>query len=173
MRKILKIIQLFRWLTILVIDLFDRKRLAPQSIYLADDVAKALRRQGVALPLSANPLNDMYDPKIAAGGVLFAIAALDGALTVERLQAIKVEFTRLFNATMEEAADLLIIGRWLVGQHGYEEALRCLAMPLHHALVAGEIADFLVAARAVAEDADGTLDHARAQAIEEMRSRLA
>ncbi len=137
----------------------------------ANDVRLAARRFGYRRKHDVHPGDSIDDPRIAATGLLIAIAESDGALTAAELEAVRLEIQRVFDITAAEADELIAVGRWIVGQcGGAHPALRRLARRLR-TLAGGEVLpDLMVMGAAVAgaggdgPDAKEALDRIR-QAI--------
>ncbi|QPH54003.1 TerB family tellurite resistance protein [Pontivivens ytuae] len=105
----------------------------------ANDVRLAARRFGYRRKHNVHPGDSIDDPRIAATGLLIAIAESDGALTAAELEAVRLEIQRVFDIASEEADELIAVGRWVIGQcGGAQPALRRLAKRLR-VLAGGDV----------------------------------
>ncbi|WP_316013013.1 TerB family tellurite resistance protein [Roseobacter sp. HKCCA0434] len=97
----------------------------------ANDVRLAARRLGFRRRTNVHPVKTVEDPRLAATGILVALAELDGALSQSEITAIRRETARVFGADLAEADELLTVGRWIVAQcNGAEMAVRRLSRRL-------------------------------------------
>lgn len=93
----------------------------------AEDVRAAVRRIGYRRAAGSHPVESVEDARLAAAGMMAAIARMDGDLTVSQINALRVECRAAFRTTQREADDIAAFGRWLAGQsNDPEDALRRL-----------------------------------------------
>ncbi|MBX2855315.1 MAG: TerB family tellurite resistance protein [Rhodobacteraceae bacterium] len=82
----------------------------------ASDARSALRRYGYRRKAGQHPADNVDDPRLAASGIMAAIARMDGDLTAEQANALRVECRASFRVGQREADDMAAYGRWLVDQ---------------------------------------------------------
>lgn len=117
---------------------------AREVIEVADDVRAAVRRFGYRRVADKNPLETIEDPRLAAAGVLAAVAKMDGDYSREQMAAIQKECGRVFEASDKDAEQIAAYGRWLAQQSDNpEEVIRRLTMCLSRTLATGERQEFL------------------------------
>ncbi len=84
----------------------------------AQDVKNAARRFGFNRKKNVHPADSLDDARIAAVGVVLAVAASDGELTAGELDATKLEAAKTFNIDATEAGEMVALARWTVSQCG-------------------------------------------------------
>ncbi|MGF1552265.1 MAG: TerB family tellurite resistance protein [Paracoccaceae bacterium] len=127
----------------------------------AADVRAAVRRFGYRRRADVHPADAVEDSRLAAAGVMAAVAGVDGALSRAEIDAIAAEARRVFGAGPAEADEIAAFGRWVAGQCGTpEEAVRRLTRAIRR--LAGDAAgpDLVAMAERVAR-ADGALPNER------------
>ena len=82
----------------------------------AADARSALRRYGHRRRAGQHPADIVDDPRLAASGILAAVARMDGDLTAEQANALRVECRASFRVGQREADDMAAYGRWLADQ---------------------------------------------------------
>lgn len=97
----------------------------------ANDVRLAARRFGFRNKLNVHPADSIEDSRLAAAGIVAAIAEMGGRLNADQTSAIAREFQSTFNVSLDEAAEIAIFGRWIAGQCGARsDAVRRLSKRL-------------------------------------------
>jgi len=84
----------------------------------AQDVRNAARRFGFRRKTNVHPVDSLDDARIAAMGVVLAVASSDGDLTASELAAAQSEAARTFGIDGAEASEMVALARWTVGQCG-------------------------------------------------------
>ena len=108
------------------------------------DARSPLRRWSWRRRFGANPLDGLQDPREAAAAMLAAVASADGGMSEKEMLAIKDEMTRHFEATQEQAEELLAHGRFLVrDRNDLSEIFRRLAPLLRAKCTPDERADLI------------------------------
>lgn len=93
----------------------------------ANDVRLAARRFGFNMRHKSHPADNVDDPRLAAAGIVLAIAGMDSDLTEDELDALNRQCQSKFDISADEAEEIIILGRWLVGQCvNKDEAVRRL-----------------------------------------------
>lgn len=117
---------------------------AREVVDVAGDVQAAVRRFGYRRHADKHPLDVVEDPRLAAAGILAAIAKMDGDYTREQIMTIQNECARVFEATPKDAEDFASYGRWLAQQlSNPDEVVRRLSRGLSGTLGPAERAQFL------------------------------
>ena len=79
----------------------------------ANDVRLAARRFGYNMRNKTHPTDSVDDPRLAAAGIVLAIAAMDSELTKAEMDALIVQCQSKFNVDKTEAEEIAVFGRWL------------------------------------------------------------
>ena len=82
----------------------------------ASDARAALRRYGYRRKAGQHPADSVDDPRLAAAGIMAALARMDGDVTAEQSNALRVECRASFRVGQQEADDMAAYGRWLASQ---------------------------------------------------------
>ncbi|MGI9408586.1 MAG: TerB family tellurite resistance protein, partial [Hyphomicrobiaceae bacterium] len=92
-----------------------------QASYIAREIADAagsargvFRRWRWRRKANVNPIDLIEDPREAAGVIMVAVAQADGRLTAAEQGAICNQIRQRFDATHEQAGELLAQAQWLV-----------------------------------------------------------
>lgn len=94
----------------------------------ASDARAALRRYGYRRKAGQHPTESVDDPRLAAAAILAAVAKMDGDLTADQFNALRVECRASFRVDQGEADDMAAYGRWLADQcKSPDDAIRRLA----------------------------------------------
>lgn len=151
-----------------------RARLAAKAtIETADDIRAAVRRFGFNRKAKGNPLDGIEDPRLAAAGILVAVANMDGPPGRDEIAAIAEECRRTFGTGAEEAEQITAYGRWLVQQSAnMDEAIRRLARNLVGKLTAEEKGELLAMAERIAGLARGSLSDSQRYTLESLGRQL-
>ncbi len=97
----------------------------------ANDVRLAARRFGFRNKLNVHPADSIEDSRLAAAGIVAAIAEMGGMLNADQTAAMTREFQTTFNVRTDEAAEIAIFGRWIASQCGSRsDAVRRLSKRL-------------------------------------------
>lgn len=89
---------------------------ASDVVDAASDAQSALRRYGYRRKAGEHPADGVDDPRLAAAGVMAAIARMDGDLTADQINALRVECRATFRVDQREADDMAAYGRWIASQ---------------------------------------------------------
>lgn len=101
---------------------------AEDIVDAAQDAQAALRRFGYRRKAGVHPADQVEDARLAAAGMMAAIARMDGDLTADQMNALRVECRASFRVPQPEADDIAAYGRWLAGQsQDPDDAIRRLA----------------------------------------------
>lgn len=131
----------------------------------ANDVRLAARRFGYRRRSNVHPVDTIDDARLAAAGVAAAVAGMDGPLTRQEIDALKLECQAVLKADLSEAEDIAAFGQWIAGQCGTpEEACRRLTRAIRKLAGDETREDLLTLATRVAE-ADGALDERQTEAL--------
>ena len=87
-----------------------------EIIEAGSDARAALRRFGYRRKAGQHPADSIDDPRLAAAGMMAAVARMDGDLTADQMNALRVESRASFRVDQKEADDIAAYGRWIAGQ---------------------------------------------------------
>ena len=87
-----------------------------EVIDAASDARAAIRRFGYRRKVGQHPADSIDDPRLAAAGMMAALARMDGDLTAEQMNALRVECRASFRVDQKEADDIAAYGRWIASQ---------------------------------------------------------
>jgi hypothetical protein len=94
----------------------------------ANDVRLAARRFGFRRKANLHPADAVDDPRLAAMGIVAAVAQMDRAWEREIAETMTVQAQSVFGVDLAEAEELTVFGRWLSDQSGTpDELVRRLA----------------------------------------------
>ncbi len=124
---------------------------AKGMIGAADEARGFFRRLSWSRKAGRHPLDLVSDPREAASAMMVAVAEYDGAMTDAERSLILGEMIDHFDATQQEAEELLARGRWLAKDvRDLDQALRRLCGPIESQLEAKERSDLIDMLRLVA-----------------------
>ncbi len=93
----------------------------------ANDVRLAARRFGFRMRNKTHPADCVDDPRVAAAGIVLAIAAMDSDLTQAEIDTLSIQCQSKFGIEPGEAEEIITLGRWLITQCvNKDEAVRRL-----------------------------------------------
>ena len=108
------------------------QRTATDLLDAANDVRLAARRFGCRRKSNVHPVDSIDDARLAAAGIVHAVASMGAPLTQESERAINLQFQSVFGADKTEAAEISTFGAWIARQCGTKsEAVRRLGKRLH------------------------------------------
>ena len=94
----------------------------------ANDVRLAARRFGYKRKTNVHPADAVDDARVAAAGIVLAIAAMDQAVGEADTKALTIEAQSKFGIDKAQALEIVTLARWVVEQCGNrDEAVRRLA----------------------------------------------
>lgn len=92
------------------------------------EVQRAMRRLGFRAAADRHPAESITDARLAAMGVVAAVAEMDGPLTRDELDQMVVEAQVTFGSDRAESEAIVTFGRWIAGRYSTpHEAARRLA----------------------------------------------
>lgn len=139
----------------------------------ADDVRAAVKRYRSRAATGSHPCEDIDDARLAAAGMMAAIAGMDGPLTKGQIDAIRVECRAAFRVVQREADEIAAFGRWLAEEaDGSEDALHRLSSKLR-ALAPAEAQRDLIRMLERVADVEGGVSAEQRQAITTVRRHMA
>lgn len=98
---------------------------------MADDVRLAARRFGFKRRVNVHPVETVDDPRLAAAGIIAAMAEMDAMATDDTLREMKIQAQSVFDVEATEAEEMVVFGRWIASQCGTKhEAVRRLSKKL-------------------------------------------
>jgi len=139
----------------------------------ANDARLAIRRFGYMRNRKTHPADCVDDPRLAAAGIVAAIASMDAPLSQAEIDRLTAEAGNVFDVEPGEAVDIAAFGRWIAGQcKTPEEAVRRLVKVVSSEAGAEAGPDLIAMAEQVAT-ADGiNLDGRETDALEDIRRGL-
>lgn len=154
-----------------------RARAAAQAsgdiVDAADDVRAAVRRFGYRRKAGRHPAESVEDPRLAAAGLMAACARMDGDITAEQQNALRVECRAKFRVDQKEADDIAAYGRWIASQsQDPDDTIRRLTPVVRDNAPAEAHADMVEMLRRVASVVDGAPSEIQSDAIERVRRAL-
>jgi uncharacterized tellurite resistance protein B-like protein len=137
----------------------------------ANDVRLAIKRFGYLRGRKTHPADCVDDARLAAAGIVAAIASMDAPLSQAEIDLLTAEAGAVFNVDSAEAVDIATFGRWNAGQcNNPEDAVRRLTKIIRTKAGAG--LDLISMVEKVAT-ADGIgLDERETDALEAIRRGL-
>lgn len=94
----------------------DARRTGPQSSAGTRDVRLNVRRLMHGNADGAHPADAVDDPRLAAAGVVVAVATMDGPISQAEIERLKAAAQKTFDVSDREALDVLSFGRWIAGE---------------------------------------------------------
>lgn len=93
----------------------------------AGDARSLFRALGFRQRANAHPVDCIEDAKLAAMGIVAAIAEMDGPLSEREINTMTQQAQSVFGVDLKEAGEIVAFGRWIAGQCGSRsEAVRRL-----------------------------------------------
>lgn len=139
----------------------------------ADEVRAAARRFGFRRQPGRHPADLVDDARLAASGMMAAIARMDGEIGEKQFNAIRVECRAAFRVHQSDADEIAAFGRWLAGQSpDPEDALRRLGARVH-ALASEEAQADLIGMLERVAASEGGVSAEQRNAIDNVRRRMA
>ena len=80
------------------------------------DVRLATRRLMLKRDAQAHAADGVDDPRLAAAGIIVAVATMDGPISQAEIARMKRAAQETFGVTEREALDILSFGRWVAGE---------------------------------------------------------
>lgn len=139
----------------------------------ANDIRLAARRLMKMRKHRIHPADAVDDPRLAAAGIVVAVATMDAPLSQAEIDKFTVEAQKTFDVTKDEAEDILAFGRWVPGQCGTNyEAVSRLSRVVSK--LAGPEAgpDLVAMIREVATADGGVISDPELEAIDTVQRRL-
>jgi uncharacterized tellurite resistance protein B-like protein len=142
---------------------------ASDLLDVTSDVRNAARRLGFRRQANRHPADCIEDPRLAAMGVVAAIAELDGPHTRDEIDQMVVEAQVTFRVDKREADEIVAFGRWIATQCGTRaEAVRRLSKVVAR-LAGSEAANDLMRMAEAAATHRGPADEAVEDALDTVR----
>ncbi|HEU0222193.1 MAG TPA: hypothetical protein VFR34_08290 [Paracoccaceae bacterium] len=142
---------------------------AGESLEAAQDVRRAARRFGFRRQANRHPADCIEDARLAAMGVVAAMAEYDGPHTKDEIDQMVVEAQVTFGVDKREAEEIVAFGRWIATQCGTRhEAVRRLSKVVAQLAGSAAAPDLLRMAEAAAAHR-GPPDERARSAIETIR----
>lgn len=139
---------------------------AQGALDVADDVRAAIRRYGYKRSVRGTALDGIEDTRLAASGMMWAIARLDGDTTKAQSDRILRECVEVFQTDAAEATDISAYGRWLSQQGDTEEVLRRLSRGMRGKLDDAQRGQLLAMLERIASSEGGAPNERQRDAFE-------
>lgn len=148
----------------------NAKDMAQDVLSTADDVlttvVNAPRRIRFRRATNEHPVEGIEDPRLAIAALASAFVELDDLPTAEQRKALMIQFRAVLRADPEEAEEMAVIGRWIVGQcNGPDEAVTRLSRKLSKLDGGASIEDLTTILTAVTGE-NGLSEHQRESIVE-------
>ena len=136
----------------------------------ANDARLAARRFAYRRRTDKHPADCVEDPRLAAAGIVAAIASMDAPLSQAEIDALTTEARIVFKTDRGEAEDIAAFGRWISGQcNTPAEAVRRLTKVVHASAGEGAGTDLLAMIEKVATADGGALGADEAASMDTIR----
>lgn len=140
---------------------------------VSGDVRAAVRRYGARRAAGRNPCDEVNDARLAAAGMMAAIARMDGEFTKAQVDQLRVECRAAFRIKQADSDEIAAFGRWLADQSAdMEDALRRLGARVQ-ALASEEAQADLIGMLERIAAVEGGVSGEQRSAIDNVRRRLA
>jgi uncharacterized tellurite resistance protein B-like protein len=141
-----------------------------EAVDVKKDVRLAARRLMHRRGSHAHPAETVDDPRLAASGIIVAVATMDGPISQAEIARLKKVAQDTFEVSEREALDILSFGRWIAGQcTSNTEAVRRLAKVVLKTAGTEAGPDLLRMINEVATADGGELGEEERDAIESVR----
>lgn len=80
------------------------------------DVRSTVRRVMSQAGGQGHPADQVEDPKLAAAGIVVAVASMDAPFSQREIAALTREAQAVFEVSERDALDIVSFGRWVAGQ---------------------------------------------------------
>ncbi len=94
----------------------DARRTGAQPAAAPRDVRLNVRRLMHGNAGGAHPADAVDDPRLAAAGVIVAVATMDGPISQAEIGRMKRAVQETFEVSEREALDVISFGRWIAGE---------------------------------------------------------
>ena len=137
---------------------------------MANDVRLAARRFGFRRTADLHPAEAIEDPNIAVSAIAMAFLELDDLPTADQRSALTRRLAPALDVSARDAAELVILGRWMVAEcGGADAAISRLSRKLHRLSGAEGIAPLMAAMEAVAQAGSGSLSQRQTEALDDIK----
>ena len=137
------------------------------------DVRLATRRLMNRRGNHAHPADTIDDPRLAASGIIVAVATMDGPISQAEIARLRRAAQETFEVTEREALDILSFGRWIASQCTTNaEAVRRLSKVVLKTAGPAAGPDLLRMIEEVATSDGGELGEEERDALETVRRTL-
>ncbi|WP_425098653.1 hypothetical protein [Tropicibacter sp. S64] len=153
-----------------VIRARNAHHMATEVLDAANDVRLAARRFGFRRRTNVHPADSIEDPTVALAALGSAFAELDDLPSKEQREALVVAIARQGRVSSNEAAEMLVLGRWIMTECGSpEQAVPRLAKRLVKLQGQEGFQSLLEIVQAVAKAGSGALSGKQKEALDDIR----
>lgn len=153
-----------------VIRARNAQHMATEVLDMANDVRLAARRFGFRRRADIHPAESLDDPTVALAALGSAFAELDDMPSKEQREALVVAIARQGQVSSDEAAEMLVLGRWIMTECGSpEQAVPRLSKRLVKLSGPEGFQSLLDVVQAVARAGSGSLSGKQKEALDDIR----
>ncbi|RLJ59028.1 hypothetical protein BCF46_1170 [Litoreibacter meonggei] len=139
-------------------------------VNVANDVRLAARRFGFSRRSNVHPAESIEDPKVAIGGLAVAFLELDDLPSQEARIAMTRELQQATRVDLEDAEELVILGRWLMSEcGGPEPAVSRLSRKLYKLGGGEQLAPLMQVLNAIGAAGNGALSDRQRGALDDIK----
>ena len=172
MHILLSLIAALSFLAFFVLRARGRIDAARDVAHASEDLRDAVKRFGAKRAAGRHPADVVDDARLAAAGMMAAIARMDGAFTKVQIDALRVECRAAFRVVQKDADEIAAFGRWLAEEcDDVEEALLRLGARVRE-LASEEAQSDLIGMLERIAAAEGGVSPEQRRAIDDVRRQL-
>lgn len=139
-------------------------------IEAANDVRLAARRFGFKRNANRHPAEDVEDPKVAIATLAVAFIELDKLPSQDQQIALLKGLQNSTHVTLNDAEELAVLGRWLMGQcGGAEQTISRLSRKLYKLGGPEQVAPLMEVLGVIGATGDGRLSDRQRDAIDDIK----
>ncbi len=143
--------------------------MASEVLDAANDVRLAARRFGFTRKTNIHPVEAIEDPDIALASIGAAFVELDDLPTREQRDALSAAIARTCEMTLQDAEELGVLGRWMVGECGSpDQAIVRLSRKLFKLQGANGFAPVMEVIKMVSTAGSGSLSLKQKEALDDI-----
>ncbi len=137
---------------------------------VANDVRLAARRIGFRRKADLHPAETIEDPNIAIASIATAFLEMDDLPTADQRTALTRRLVPALDISAEDAGELMVLGRWMVGEcGGPDAAVSRLGRKLYRLSGSDGFEPLMAAVQAVAQSGSGNLSQRQSEALDDIK----
>lgn len=94
----------------------EAQRTGSDMLDAGGDIRATVRRLMYKARHDVHPTDSVDDPRLAAAGIVVAVATMDAPISQAEIEALSREAQQTFKVTEREALDIVSFGRWIADQ---------------------------------------------------------